>query len=70
MKLQQQHPILPEKGLTSGQEFKNDLAYKIIFGIFVLIYMVALLISFCKIFSNRKPKIRAVEPIAEEKNTK
>ena len=68
MKLQQ-HPILPGKGLTSNQELKNDLAYKIIFGILVLIYMVALLTFFYKISSNRKPKIHAVENVSEEENT-
>ena len=66
----QQHPNLPEKGLTSNQELKNDLAYKIIFGILVLIYMVALLTFLCKISLNRKPKIHAVENMPEEKNTK
>ena len=66
----QQHPILPEKGLTANQELENDLAYKIIFGILVLIYMVALLTFFCKIFLNRKPKIHAVENVPKEKNAK
>ena len=66
----EQHPIFSEKGLTSNQELKNDLAYKIIFGILVLIYMVALLTFFCKIFLNRKPKIHAVENMPKEKNTK
>ena len=66
----QQHPILPKKGLTTNQELKNDLAYKIIFGILVLIYMVALLTFFCKIFLNRKLKIHAVENMPEEKNAK
>ena len=66
----QQHPILPEKGPTANQELENDLAYKIIFGILVLIYMVALLTFFGKIFLNRKPKIHAVENVPEEKNTK
>ena len=66
----QEHPILPEKGLTSNQELKDDLAYKIIFGILVLIYMAALLTFFCKIIFNRKPKIHAVENVPKEKNTK
>ena len=66
----QEHPILPEKGLTSNQELKDDLAYKIIFGILVLIYMAALLTFFCKIFFNRKPKIHAVENVPEEKKCK
>ena len=66
----QEHPILPEKGLTSNQELKDDLAYKIIFGILFLIYMAALLTFFCKIFFNRKPKIPAVENVPKEKNTK
>ena len=69
MKLQQ-HPILPEKGLTANQGTQNDLAYKIIFGILVLIYMVSLLTFFCKIFLNRKPKIHAVENVPKEKNAK
>ena len=69
MKLQQ-CPILPEKGLTSNQELKNDLAYKIIFGILVLIYMVALLtVFFYKISSNIKPKIHAVENVSKKENT-
>ena len=46
----QEHPILPEKGLTSNQKLKDDLAYKIIFGILVLIYMAALLTFFAKYF--------------------
>ena len=35
----QEHPILPEKSLTSNQKLEDDLAYKIIFRILVLIYM-------------------------------
>ena len=66
----QQHPILPEKGLTANQELKNDLACNIIFRILVLIYMVTLLTVFCKIFLNRKPKIHAVENVPKEKNGK
>ena len=66
----QEHPILPEKGLTSNQELKDDLAYKIIFRILVLIYMAALLTFFCKIFFNRKPKIHVVENMPEEKKAK
>ena len=66
----QEHPILPEEGLTSNQKLKDDLAYKIIFKILVLIYMAALLTFFCKIFFNRKPQIHAVENVPEEKNTK
>ena len=66
----QQHPILPEKGLTANQELENDLAYKIIFRILVLIYMVALLTFFCKIFFNRKPKIHAVENVPKENSAK
>ena len=66
----QEHSILPEKGLTPNQELEDDLAYKIIFRILVLIYMAALLTSFCKIFFNRKPKFHAVENMPKEKNAK
>ena len=69
MKLQE-HPILPEKGLTSNQELKDYLAYKIIFGILVLIYMAALLTFFCKIFFNRKPKIHACRKCAQREKHK
>ena len=65
----QEHSILPEKGLTSNQELEDDLAYKIIFGILVLIYMAALLTFFCKIFFNIF-KIYAVENVPKVKNAK